>query len=204
MERRQDLIFLHQLRPNLLLVTGGLVAHGIDLVDRADEVCRVLVTFQTPGHVEGIGFHRCAFCVHAPVTCLASHALGNMDRVVKVDVIRHAVDPVPYDGLAGLPAIAHGLEQRAIERYLAVTAHARLSRRQIGEGRLIHKCMAVAAVQLQHADMETVWKRYGLRYGDADLVVGRRMGPQDQRAGDDSHENQHQQDADSGDKVAAR
>ena len=96
---RPDVVLGLQPLADLLLVAGGHVAHREDLVARAQVLLRRAVAVEAPGHLEGRVLRDERHLVDAAVAGLAADALGDVDRVVEVDVVRQVVDLDPLDRL---------------------------------------------------------------------------------------------------------
>ncbi len=60
----------------------------------------------------------------------AAHALGHVDAVVEIDVIRQAVDPLPADRLVARETLPHGREHLRVGPDLRMAGHAGLGRRK--------------------------------------------------------------------------
>src|SRR5207253_2284218 len=56
LEGRLDVVLLHELTSQRPLVGGRLPAHRENLVLRSQKVLRMTMAFQTPGHVQIVGF----------------------------------------------------------------------------------------------------------------------------------------------------
>src|SRR5262245_21148497 len=91
-----------------------------------------------------------------------------MDAVVEVNEIGQVVDAGPGDGLAGPVTLAHGKEHRGAGPDLGMAVHADLGGRDAGEGGVLDRGVAVAAIDPQAGDVVLVAERHRLLAGDAD------------------------------------
>ena len=80
------------------------------------------------------------------MTRRTTNALLHVDAMVEIDEIRHIVDPIPFERLAGSQALPHRREQGSIRPNLGMATHARLGRRNSGEGRTLDCGMAIPAI----------------------------------------------------------
>src|SRR5436190_22689435 len=79
---------------------------------RLEPARRGAMAIQAPAHGDAGHPRDAGHPVHAPVARHASHALGEVDGVVEVDVLRKLVDAPPADRLTAEEARAQPLEQR--------------------------------------------------------------------------------------------
>src|SRR5207302_1687710 len=105
------------------------------------------------------------------MTRRAPHAFVHVDAVIEVDEFRKVVHPRPLQWPAGLEALAHGLEHRALGPDLRMAVHAGLGRRDPGEGRGFDRGVAVTAIEAFAAHVVLVAE------GDRLLARGVRQGP---------------------------
>ena len=127
-----------QLGTQDLLVPGGLVPHGVNLIQRTQVFGRVAVTVEAPGHVKSVGFDIGGHLVHAAVTGLAADSFGDMDLVVKINEIGQPVYPVPDDRHSCRPTFTDRSQLGAASPDLAVAGHAGFGRWDICETRLLN------------------------------------------------------------------
>lgn len=120
-------------------------------------------------HVKVFGSNRGCHFVHAPVTSLTSHALGDMNLVVKIYVIRQVIDPIPLDRRPVGITVTNWLKACCGFRDLAVAGHAGFAWRKISERGLVDAGVAVAAVHPDRGNVDDVRKWDGLWNCDADL-----------------------------------
>src|SRR5439155_13286569 len=76
------------------------------------------------------------------------------------------VDPLPAQRLIGPIACTHRLEHVGAYPHLRMAVHARFRGRDTGKRGMLHKGMAVSAVDAEDADMVLMAERHGLHAGD--------------------------------------
>ena len=95
---------------NMILAPSALLASGcvrcslpfgvVDLVLRPQMRAGIAMTVQAESHGERLGLVAKRHAIHLPVTSRAADALGDVNAVVEIDIIRQVVDPVPDDRLS--------------------------------------------------------------------------------------------------------
>ena len=100
--------------------------------------------------------------VDPAVTGDAADALLDVDLVVEVHEVGQVVDPNPVERRVVPEARADRLEDRRVGPDLRVAVHAGLGRRNAGEGGLLDRRVAVAAVEADAADVMGVAELDGL------------------------------------------
>src|SRR5438477_1329013 len=104
------------------------------------------MTLEAPLHIKsGLLRHKRHF-VDLAVAAYASHAFGDVDAVIEVDVVRQPVDPRPGDRHSIPGTAPKRLENRTVHPDLRMAVHAGSGRRDAGEGTLLDGGVAVAAV----------------------------------------------------------
>src|SRR5262249_49814982 len=129
---------------------------------------RRAVAVKAPLHVQRRVLPCQRHFIHRPVTGGAADALLDVDAVIEVDEICQVVNAVPANRLTGAVTFAYRFEQRATVPDLRVAVHARLGWRQTGELRVLDRCVAVATINPQTADMMAMAERHRLFAGDVD------------------------------------
>ena len=157
--------FFTSSRPSSSWLAGGFVGDVEDLVLRAHEPLRVAVAVEAPLHLQRVLLPHQRHLVDAAVAGRAAHALVHVGAVVEVDEVRQVVDLGPLDGDVGLEARAHRLEGGALVPDLRVAVHAGLGGRDAGVGRLLHRGVAVAAVDAHAAHVMRVAEGHRLLAG---------------------------------------
>jgi len=117
---------------------------------------------QAPVHVESIDFIGQRHFIDLPVAGGTADALIQVDAVIKVNVIGKIMDARPLNRLARCPAIPNGLRYGSIRPDLRMAAHTGLGGRYTRISRVLHGCVAVAAINTVVLDMVLVAKRDGL------------------------------------------
>src|SRR5258708_7926221 len=105
--------------------------------------------------------------VHTPVTSLAAFTLIHVNAYIEIGEIRQIVYTRPGDRSVGAKTFPYRLKGRAGVPDLRVAVHAGLRRRNIREGRFLHRCVAVTAVQPHVAHMMGVAEGHWLVACDA-------------------------------------
>src|SRR5947209_12773964 len=124
--------------------------HG---VARAHVALRVAVAVDAPFHLQRLLLPHERHAIDLSVAGRAADALVQMDAVVEVHEIGQVVHARPLDRLIRSKALAHRLEKRAGGKDLRVAVHARSGRWDPGEGRLLDRRVAVAAVDPVDGDV---------------------------------------------------
>jgi len=124
------------------------------------------MALQAPAHQQSVGLENQRHLVDLPVACRASHALIDVNAVIKVDEIGQAVNFHPFNGFIGAIAFANGLEvSRGVEQH-RMAVHAGLRRRDTGNGGSFHTGMTVAAVDAVIAHVMFVAELHRLLAGN--------------------------------------
>ena len=131
---------------------------------------RIAVTRHAPIHEQGFVLISEGHLVHPPVAGDAADSLVNVNVVIEIDELRQIVDALPGDRFAaaktGADRLQHGAAEpdllMAVAPDLGMAVHARLGRRDAGEGRILDRGMTVAAIDAELADMVLVAERDGL------------------------------------------
>ena len=110
--------------------------------------------------------------IDAAVATHAANALGDVNRVIEVRIMRRVMNPVPFDRGVVLVTAADGLKQIGSLPDLLMAVHARLGRGDVRESRILDRCVAVAAIDSELTDMVRMTERNRLRRR---LVFARRI-----------------------------
>ncbi|MNY20907.1 hypothetical protein D3C86_1544210 [compost metagenome] len=129
---------------------------------------RGAMTREAPGHAHVLGLPGQGHLVHPAVTTRAADALGHVDVVVEVDVVRQLGDPVPGERHVLGEALAHRREHGAFGPDLGVAGHARLGRGHPRERRLLDRGVAVPAIDPECPDVVRVAEGHRLSPGHPD------------------------------------
>src|SRR5262249_3453046 len=135
------------------------------------------------------------------VAGLAADALGDVDRVVEVDVVGQVVDLDPLDRLARPPALADGLELGRLVPDLRVAVHAGLGRRGVRVGGLLDAGVAIAAIDAHRSGVVLVGELDGLDASDVLLRHVRRSVDGVEEPEQQRHEEDETEDRDTRDGV---
>ena len=104
----------------------------------------------------------------------ATHALGDVDAVIEVNMIGQRIHSIPMQRLLALGANHHRLQHGRVGENLRMASHTRLRRRHPGEGGGFHRYVAVAAVDTQFSCVMAMTEHHGLVARDAHRIpVGR-------------------------------
>ena len=128
-----NVVFLYQLFTERCLIDRGLVAHGEYLIFWTHILLRMAVAIQAPFHIKRVGFPGQCHLVHTSMTGLTTYALGNMNAMVEVNIIRQVVHSIPLDRLTRPETFSDRLEYGTLIPDLAVTSHAGFRRWDISE-----------------------------------------------------------------------
>ena len=113
---------------------------------RPNKLLRIAVTLETPFHVQRRDLISERHQIHPPVTSRAADALAHVNAVIEVNEIGQVVHSGPTNRFAGSPALANGLEIRAVSPNLRVTVHAGSGRRNSRECGFLNRGVTVAAI----------------------------------------------------------
>jgi hypothetical protein len=148
-----DVVLPNELFAEEQLVRRRAVIHVHHLIGRAEKWFRLPMAIKAPPHVELLRLPGERHFVHLPMASRAADTFRHVDAVIEVGIIRQVMNARPLDRLAGLPRIAHRLEDRRIRPNLRVARHANLRRRNSGEGGLLDAGVAISAIDPKPADM---------------------------------------------------
>lgn len=146
----------------------------------------VAMTVETPPHGQRC---RLSYQRHGgdiPVARAAADAFGDVDRVIEVDVIRQAVDPVPVDRPPPRQTFADGREQRRLGVKLRMAGHAGVRRGDAGDGGSFDPGVAIPAINPETASMVLVTEWHWLM--ERQRAVGHVFGTCDPEAKTDRQE----------------
>src|SRR5438093_9991949 len=91
--------------------------------------------------------------VDRPVALHATDPAVDVDRMVEIDEVGHAMNLDPGDGLAALGAFTHQRQPRIILEHLVMAVHAGRAGRDVREPRFLNSAVAVSAINPQLAGM---------------------------------------------------
>ena len=106
----------------------------------------VPVAIEAPFHEQRLRLEDEIHGVDFAVAGVAADALGEVNRVVEVGVVRDVVDFVPNDRRILFPTRPHRLKGFAAAPHCLVTIHARLRGGNSRNGGCFHRRMAIAAI----------------------------------------------------------
>ena len=164
-----DLVFLHELPAQRLLIDRRFVSHPKHFLARAHVLLRMAVAVEAPFHLERGLLPGERHLVHGAVAGFAADALIDVDAVIEIGEIGQIMHARPGDGAVRAETFAHRLERGAGVPDLRMTIHAGLGRGDVGEGRSLDRGVAIAAVNPDVADMMGVAEGHGLLAGDTGL-----------------------------------
>jgi len=125
---------------------------------------RLEVALETPGHVKAFRLVGEGHLVYTAMALRTANTLIDMSTMVKVDEIREIMNPDPFDGLVGLPALTNRLKNLFLGVHLRVAGHTHLGRRHLGVGGTLNTKVTVAAVETQTTYVMFMRKLNGLNY----------------------------------------
>src|SRR5437764_6664475 len=111
------------------------------------------MAIQTPMHRQRCSLAGQLHLVDRAMAGRTADALGDMDRMIEVDVARQLVDALPCNWLVLGKARANRRQHLGVGPDLGVAGHAGFRRRQSGETRSLDGSVAVAAIEAQSANM---------------------------------------------------
>ena len=126
-----------------------LIMHVENLLPRTQEFFRLAMAVQAPFHLQGVFLVHERHRIHLAVTAVTAHALVDVDTVIEVNKIGEIMHARPLQGLAAGEAEADRSEHGRICPYLRVTVHTSLGGRDSGKARLLHRRMAIPAIQAE-------------------------------------------------------
>src|SRR5437868_4983572 len=98
---------------------------------------------------------------------LAAYAFVHVDLMAEVNEIRQVMDACPDQRFVVAIASAHRLEHGRVRPDLRMAVHAGLSRRDTREGRVLHRSVAIAAINAESGSVVLVAERDRLLRGDS-------------------------------------
>ena len=144
--RLLDFVFLHQPPAQSQLVGRFHIVSFENIFAAAHVALRVIMAIDAPAHVERIGAVGQRHLANRPVAGGAAYSFIHMNAVVEVDEIRHGVDARPFQRLVRGVTGAHGLQHGTVQPQFGVATHADLRGGNARVGRLLHRGVAVAAI----------------------------------------------------------
>ena len=143
----RDLVFLDQPRAQAGIVRRALPGHVVDLLSRPNIIGGIPVAIQAPRHRQRRLLINQRHLVDAAVTGRAADTFADVDAVIEVHEVGQIVHARPVQRGVVAEARAHRFEDRRRRPDLRMTVHAGLRRRDVGERRLFHRGMTIAAVE---------------------------------------------------------
>lgn len=154
-----DLIFEQQISPLFELIGRLLplnVKHGLA---RPQMFFRGPVAVQAPLHEERRLLMGERHLVDPAMAGAAADPLVHMNAVIEIDEAGQVVDAVPLERLARPITFSYRFEHVASHPHLRMAVHACPGGRYAGKRRSLHRSVAVAAIDPQHADVMLMAER---------------------------------------------
>ena len=167
--RRVDVPLLLKFHSELMLFLAGSRFPGEveNLVWRPQMIFWRAVAIETPFHTLRFVLKDDPHFVNGTVARIAAHTSVHVDRMVKVRIVRNAVNFHPVDrrpiALAAIPSRTNGFQFWTLRLDLLVTPHARLRRRHIRMRSYFHETMAIPAVHAKLLNVKIMLKWHRLR-----------------------------------------
>src|SRR5439155_9272729 len=120
---------------------------------------RIAVTRYAPVHEQGFVLIGKRHLVDAAVAGHAADSFVNVNVVVEVDELGQIVNALPGNRFPGAITGPDRLQHGTAEPDFLMAVHARLGRWNAGKRRILHRRMAVAAVNAELADVMLVAER---------------------------------------------
>lgn len=146
---------------------------------------RVAMAIEAERHGQRLEMINLIHLVNGPMAFHTTDSPVHMDRVVKINVIRHAMNLNPGNWPARLRALSHQCQSRIIPKHLIVAIHTGSAAGNIGVPGLFDTIMAIPAVGPQLTRVGVVGKSNWLNRLVTDPGVFRRQvipSPRDERA----------------------
>src|SRR5579883_586301 len=171
--RRLNVILLHQLPPQGILVRRGFVSDAENILFGSDVAPGMLVAVNAPAHVKRVRSIGDRHIADRPMARGATNSFCNMNAVVEIDEIGEFVHPNPGDGLIRQIAFTHRLEHGAVHPDLGMATHAGVRGRNACERRSLNRCVAVAAIDsvIRNVMLVTERNRLHLVLTQVDIVT---------------------------------
>src|SRR5579883_742530 len=162
-----NVVLLNQLGPQRLLRLRRDVMQIEYLAPWTDKPFGISMTIQTPFHVQRVALVSNFHLVDRPVASGAADALVHMNAVIEVDEVRQVVQPRPRNAFVCPVTGAYGLEHRAVHPDLRVATHAGMRGKHAREVALLHRGVAVPAINAELTDVVLVTEWHRLPSGQA-------------------------------------
>src|SRR5262249_10523604 len=101
------------------------IEHGGTLPQIGDGIA---VTIEAPSHRQRLGLAHQRHAADGTMTRRAADPLGNMNRMIEIDIIGKDIDALPVDGPILRETRAHRLQHLSLRIELRVAGHASLGR----------------------------------------------------------------------------
>ena len=125
-----------------------------DLVLRPQVRRGIAMAIQAEGHAQWFGVINLFHLVDLAMAMHATDPAIHMHGVIEVHVVRHFMDLHPRNRLAGLGAFPNQRQPRIILEHLIVAIHAGGTGRDIRIPGLLHRAVAITAVQSELIDVD--------------------------------------------------
>src|SRR5262249_24925476 len=151
-----NLIFVDEPPAEHELAVGRLVVDAEHGVARPHVALRLAMAVDAPFHLQRLLAPHQRHPIDLAVAGRAADALRNVDAVVEVDEVGQIVDARPLQRASRPEALPHGLEVRTVREDLRVAVHAGPGRRDPCKRRVLHRGVAVPAVDAVAGDVALV------------------------------------------------
>src|SRR5688572_22355292 len=197
-----DVVFLHEARAELRIIGGPLPGHVEDLGARPDEVAWIPVTIEAPVHRERRVLVDQRHLVHRTMTGRAADSLLHVNAVVEVHEVRQIVHTRPFQGRVVAKTRPNRLENGGATPDLRMAIHAGFRRRDVREGGLLDRRMAIPAID-PHAPYVVGVAELDRLFDEVVLprVVARQVQHADDAA-EHQYKEEHSQNAEAGVHIA--
>ncbi len=170
----RDLVVINLAVKNDIILTQRivdrlLVTHIENLLTRAQILFGVAMAVEAELHLQRRKLIHQRHLVNRTMAGVAAYPFSNVNAVVEIYIVRQLVDAGPFQRVSRAEAFADRLQIRRIGPNLRMAVHAGLSRRNAGEARSLNRCVTVAAIDAEAADVMLMTKRNWLRLSDAGI-----------------------------------
>ncbi len=129
------------------------------------------MAIEAPSHGQRRARAHQRHLTHGAVAGGAAYALGDVNRMIEIDVIGQPVHLVPANGLVVGEAAAHPLQHFGLCIELRMASHAGMGGGNTRNGRPLDSGMTISAINAEPADMMLVAERNRLTQRDV-LIRG--------------------------------
>jgi len=170
-----DVVFFDEASTLRRLISGRLPRHVENAVSRSDVSLRVAMALQAPAHRKRLLLAHQRHILHWTVTGRAADAIGDVDAVIKENIIWQPVYPLPVERSSGFQALADRRQHRGIRPYLRMAGHTYMGGGKACECSLLDPGMAHSAMQPKVAGVVGVAKWNRLATGEPLVSCIRRL-----------------------------